>query len=137
MLYVPHPCPARFKLQILVPGVKSRQILEREQYFGNYDDPLCVMLNKFGKIIPIRSQDDMSRDGWEVAEPLELIFVRFVCFQSLQKVASIEIEWVDVLSLHLEFNSVTRRLKVFRFPSFCRLMYSGGHRSIVSRYVII
>jgi hypothetical protein len=133
MLYITPPSPIRSKLQTLASGANSRRIIKP---FLDIDQPLRVMLNRY-KVIPIRSRDDMNRDGWEITEPSESILVSFVCFQSLQNVASIEIEWVDELSLHLEFNRVARRLKIFRFPSFCRLMYSSSDRSIVSRYVIM
>jgi len=53
----------------------------------------------------------------------------------LDKVADVKVEWVNSLSLHLEFDNVRRRLKVFRFPSFCRLMYSQ-ETTLLSRLYI-
>lgn len=42
-------------------------------------------------------------------------------FYNLCKVASIEIEWVESVCLHLDFNSRAKTLKLFRFPCLCLL----------------
>jgi len=52
--------------------------------------------------------------------------------------ASVKIEWVDCASLHLEFDSSTKSLKLFRFPSLCYLMCSATsyhplHHSLLYR----
>jgi hypothetical protein len=59
--------------------------------------------------------------------------VPYVCYQTLRNVCRVEIEWVDALGLHLEFNSTRKVLKVFRFPSFCRLMYRHKQRGLLSQ----
>lgn len=41
---------------------------------------------------------------------------------TLTAVAGIRIKWVDALACHLEFNSTTKELSLFRFPSFCQSM---------------
>ncbi|KAH9205991.1 hypothetical protein DL95DRAFT_241707, partial [Leptodontidium sp. 2 PMI_412] len=43
-------------------------------------------------------------------------------FYTLHNVMKIQIEWVDCLSLHLEFDNQSKVLKLFRFPSICLLM---------------
>jgi hypothetical protein len=43
-------------------------------------------------------------------------------YYTLSKLAGLKIEWVESLCLHLELNKSDRTLKVFRFPSFCRLL---------------
>jgi hypothetical protein len=43
-------------------------------------------------------------------------------YWTLKKVAGVHIEWVDAISLHLEFDERTLALKVFRFPSFCAML---------------
>jgi hypothetical protein len=48
-------------------------------------------------------------------------------------VAGVRIQWVDCLSLHLEFDSRSKTLKVFRFPSLCLIMYRNNDRSLLSQ----
>jgi len=84
-----------------------------EGYEG-FDQPLFLLLNKFGRLIP---------EVGTFPQVPELISVSHVCFAMLDKVAEVKIEWVNSLSLHLEFDNVQRILKIFRFPSFCMLMY--------------
>jgi len=45
----------------------------------------------------------------------------------LSAVAGLRIKWVDALACHLEFNSRTREISLFRFPSFCQ--------SLLTRYI--
>jgi hypothetical protein len=50
----------------------------------------------------------------------------------------VEIEWVDMMNLHLEFNEALKTLKIFRFPSYCRILCSAkeaptNQRSILNR----
>jgi hypothetical protein len=93
------------------------------------DQSLHLLLGRFGKLIP----DLPLRRGSKVAPPSELIVVPFVCYQTLRIVCSVEIEWVDTLSMHLEFDSSRKVLKVFRFPSFCRLLYKYKQRGLLSQ----
>jgi hypothetical protein len=50
-------------------------------------------------------------------------------------VANIEVEWVDSLSLHLEFDKSTKILKLFRLPSLCLLMCCCENESPLTQYV--
>jgi hypothetical protein len=88
-----------------------------------------MLLGRFGKLIP----DTPLRRRTEVAPPFEWIIVPFVCYQTLKNICHIEIEWVDALSLHLEFDSSRKRIKIFRFPSFCRIMYRHQQRGLLSQ----
>ncbi|OTA54151.1 hypothetical protein K449DRAFT_401205 [Hypoxylon sp. EC38] len=38
---------------------------------------------------------------------------------TLHRLSNVKIKWVDVLSMHLEFDSSTKELALFRLPSFC------------------
>lgn len=101
----------------------------------NKDQPLYTLLREFGKIIPEYNRElspldapgalPGRHDGW--------IDLSLVCFHTLHKVATVKIEWVDSLSLHLEFDSRARILKVFRYPSLCFLMCCNEETSIMSR----
>ncbi len=87
----------------------------RQNGFDGFDHEVFIFLRRFGRLIP--------EHGVGLADATQLITVSYVCFAMLDKVADIKIEWVNSLSLHLEFDNVRRVLKIFRFPSFCMLMY--------------
>jgi hypothetical protein len=125
MLYDPQPAEPPGELEIRRPtgsilrqGMRLRSSRTftsyRQQCFDGLDQPLHVFLRKFGRLIP---------EPKAVVAGAPLIAVSSVCFAMLDKVADIKVEWVNSLSLHLEFDNVRRVLKVFRFPSFCMLMY--------------
>jgi hypothetical protein len=111
--------------------LQSRIFDTQSQDLEYVDQSLHLLLGRFGKIIP----DLPLRRRSEVAPPSEWIVVPFVCYQTLRTVGRVEIEWVDALGMHLEFDSNRRVLKIFRFPSFCRLMYKHKQRGLLSQYV--
>jgi hypothetical protein len=97
------------------------------QSLENSDQPLHSLLGTFGKIIPQRQKQGISGQisplyfalQRQDEERIELSLLRFY---TLNKVANIEIEWVDSLSLHLDFDTCRKRLSVFRLPSLCLIM---------------
>lgn len=126
MLYDPLPTPAPGELEVRrsVGYFPSRRLElhigrtflnYKQRGFDSFDQPVFMFLRKFGHLIP--------ETGVGPNEASELITVSYVCFSTLDKVVDVKIEWVNSLSLHLEFDTVRRVLKVFRFPSFCMLMY--------------
>lgn len=56
-----------------------------------------------------------------------------MCFNTLQSLAGLKIEWVTSLALHLELDSGKKTLKLFQFPSFCRMMAVERKSNILSR----
>ena len=125
MLYDPEPIqrPGQLKVRQVIgsmprPRARTRPgrtfIRYVQEGFDGFDQPLFVYLRKFGHLIP---------EIGVIPKVNELIIVSHVCFAMLDKVADVKIEWVNSLSLHLEFDNVRRVLKIFRFPSFCVLMY--------------
>ena len=73
--------------------------------FGNFVPPPCRQLNK------------PARDLYE-----DYIISTNLDYHTLSKVGHISIEWVDALSLHLEFHERSSVLRMFPFPSFCALL---------------
>jgi hypothetical protein len=109
--------------------LKSRTFDTYSQTFEYFDHTLSLLLGRFGKLIP----DPPPRRNFPLPPPTEYIIAAFVCYQTLRKVCQIDIEWVDALGLHLEFDSSRRVLKLFRFPSFCKLMYRHRARGLLSQ----
>jgi hypothetical protein len=131
MLYDPEPTqpPGQLKVRRAMGSMgRARARAHQDHTFIHYveavDQPLYIILRKFGRLIP---------EIGAFPEQPELIAVSHVCFAMLDKVAEIQIEWVNSLSLHLEFDNVRRVLKIFRFPSFCMLMYR--EQTSISKYV--
>lgn len=138
MLYDPRlDCkPKKFqvsKFTLKTDGYKTSlqtQVFDTQsQDLDEYKDhSLYFLLGRFGKLIP----DPPLRQQPEV-RPSEWIVVPFVCYQTLRAVCHVEIEYVDALGMHLEFDRSRRVLKIFRFPSFCRLMYKHKQRGLLSQ----
>ena len=80
-----------------------------------------MFLSRFGDIIP-EVKPAVSRRHSAVLS-FENINVQLICFAAAHHVTELEIEWVDSLGLHLELDASRKTLKLFRFPSYCRMMY--------------
>jgi hypothetical protein len=152
-LYTPKHNPKPNSLEIIKPTellkeeassqrvgrrFKSETFDNYEQTLENKDQPLFIFLKYFGKIIPQMDRaffpaQDTPPVFSTTARNESWLDISVICFHMLHRVANIKIEWVDCLSLHLEFNTNTRVLKIFRFPSICLLMYSRKGESPLSR----
>lgn len=113
---------------------RPRPFSRLEENIENNDEPLFRLLNRFGDLIPQYWQDCSTPQEWSSIRSGrcdDSIDISFVCFHAVNVVAGIGIQWVDCLSLHLEFDSRTKTLKLFRFPSLCLIMYSNNDRSLL------
>jgi hypothetical protein len=160
MLYEPVTSPEKNKLQLEQSNTKRRLRLRRSGIIHNFSldivspaqsipvtqQPLHRLFCRFGNLIP--RPDDLcnSREFgsgnatqagryWGGDFELEsTITVHHVCFHTLQKIVEIQIEWVETLNQHLEFNPGKKTLKLFRYPAFCWMMSRNtGFDSIPGR----
>ncbi|KAL2064597.1 hypothetical protein VTL71DRAFT_3734 [Oculimacula yallundae] len=138
MMYTPSLESDRISLQIIGPpsaqpgGItrswardKSMTFTRMKQDLQLADQPLPALLKAFGNILPQSKQPSFSGQITPFAShqrPEELIEASTLCLYNLHNLMEIRIEWVDCLSLHLEYNNKTKVLRVYRFPSFCLLM---------------
>ena len=82
------------------------------------DQPLNSLLVKLGSTIPKAeaftdpTSHSRTADGFWIEGGL-------VNYDILRKVAQIEIEWVEILGQHLEFDAQRKKLKLFKYPSIC------------------
>jgi hypothetical protein len=111
-------------------------ILSVEEDIENYDQPLFQLLKRFGGILPQCRRYSVTPQ--ELSNALserhdDQIEISLVCFHTMDVVAGIKIQWVDCLSLHLEFDRRSKTLKVFRFPSVCMIMYGNKGHSLLSQ----
>jgi hypothetical protein len=99
--------------------LNTRNLRRRSQDFGHVDRPIHLLLNQFGDIIP-QVKPEVARRNSLNSDNIE---VRLVCYGTALDVMPLVIEWVDSLGLHLELDESHKTLKLFRFPSYCRMMY--------------
>jgi hypothetical protein len=112
---------------------RRETIRNYQQSLHDIDQPLYLLLQKFGKIVPIANTSRGLEAVGLTTNPYDpAIELSLVCFHTLHRVASIKIEWVDSLSLHLEFDSYKKVLKIFRFPSPCLIM-ATNNSSVLSQ----
>jgi hypothetical protein len=141
MLYDPRIDCKPKKLQIAKTATNSlghrvnlsTQIFEtHSQDFEYVDMPIYIMLGRFGKVLPDQ-RDTTPQGNSNSGLSSGWIVTPYVCYQTLRKVCRIEIEWVDSVAMHLELDGSRRALKIFRFPSFCRIMYRRRQRGLLSQ----
>lgn len=127
MLYDPYSMPSVDKLQISeharlsqqASRLKTEALHTFEQDFNQVQQPLINLFYGFGEILPPFDSRTPSR----LVNHSEYLILSYLSYCTLTEVAKIKIQWVESLNLHLEFDEGARVLKLFRYPSFCRLMY--------------
>lgn len=140
MLYEAVPSRAANKLEVVRTSTTSsgyRNSLSTRKYhsymqnFDYIDFPFFELLAKFGQLIPQWKPHFANELG--SLRQAEVISVKDVCFNTLQGLADLKIEWVTSLALHLEMDSGKKTLKLFQFPSFCRMMVVENETHLLSR----
>ena len=142
MLYeaVSHPKPD--KLEVTKTSTSStgyRNPLMTKKYysfkqgFEYIDLPLYSLLGRFGDLIPEGRSHSIREAGFSGNNPAQIVTVQSVCFNTLHNLAELKIEWVTSLALHLELDSSKKTLKLFQFPSFCRMMAVERQQNALSR----
>lgn len=88
-------------------------------------EPLSELLMGFGVLLPSKNLclDDDQNIHHAFQQEVE-VEPRIFNAYTLHHLAGIQIKWTDALSCHLEFNSTTQELSLFRFPSFCQFCLS-------------
>lgn len=85
------------------------------------DREMAILLKGLGNLLPTRppdlaklaSETSKEASAWSPIVPSE------VNAHILTTILRVRIHWVDILSLHLDYDQATRTLSFFRFPSFC------------------
>jgi len=123
MLYQPAlgTCPLQLlAIADLMDGYNGQAFMKFKQDQSAIKRPLCDFLLGFGLMLPKENicisedpEDCQAYEKVDIVRPEELnAFL-------LHQFAKIEIEWVDVMAPHLEFDKATNKLYLFRHPSFC------------------
>jgi len=142
MLYDAVPDPKADKLEVTKFATSSfgrqnpittKKYLNFKQSFDYIDVPIYLLLGRFGHLIPEASSYSKHESSTVGGPPTEVVKVQSVCFNTLHDIAQLNIEWVTSLALHLELDSGNKTLKLFQFPSFCRMMSVDRDNHILSR----
>ncbi|KXX82640.1 hypothetical protein MMYC01_201086 [Madurella mycetomatis] len=94
------------------------------------DRPLFVLLKSFGNLLPARSsntcavavENSKAAPSWTGMYPTELNAY------NLHTLLQVQFRWVDTLALHLDYDTSTRTLSLFRFPSICASQLLKGQQ---------
>jgi hypothetical protein len=137
---VPHPGPDSLevkKTSTSSSGLRNALITRKyssfRQGFDYIDLPLDTMLDHFGCLIPMPRIHPLHPQWLSGNQQNEVIMVHSICFNTLQQIAGLRIEWVSSLTLHLELDSERKTLKLFQYPSFCRMMMIDRKGHMLSR----
>lgn len=114
-------------------ALSTRKFSAYTQGFQYIDLPLYNMLNRFGDLIPDLGFTPAREPRFPGGQSTECIIPQLVCWDTLHNVAELKIEWVTALSLHLEFDSGKRTLKLFRYPSYVRMMSCYRTKNLLSQ----
>src|SRR2546423_11853550 len=91
--------------------------------------PIHIMLKHFGQLLP-KTPKSLAVPGplffSEQTSASDRISVNYVNFRTLNSLACVRLEFVSSISLHLELDENLKVLKVFRYPSLCRVFCSGS-----------
>ncbi|OBS19719.1 hypothetical protein FPOA_11443 [Fusarium poae] len=82
--------------------------------------PFCEMIQSFGPLLPVKDDTVMQ----SVADPVfsvDSLYVSLLNASTLTQIGEIQIQWIDNISSHLQFDSETRVLKLFCLPSFAEV----------------
>jgi hypothetical protein len=123
MLYKPAfgTCPSQ-QLAIAdeLNGYTGQAFMTLKQDHSRIKCCLPDFLLGFGLMLP-KQNVFLSEDGEDrqAFEKISIINPGEFNAALLQSLARINIEWVDVMAPHLEFDKATNTLFLFRYPSFC------------------
>ncbi|KAG4441819.1 hypothetical protein IFR05_002683 [Cadophora sp. M221] len=144
MLYDANPNPKNGKLEVMRKStslsgrrnwVSTQKYCTFRQGFDYVDLPIYSMLGQFGDIFPHPVMSLCTEQDLAGCPTRGAIMVQSVCFSTLSGLAELNIEWVTSLAMHLELDAGRKTLKLFQFPSFCRMMAAQRADNILSRLV--
>ncbi|CAG8166267.1 unnamed protein product [Penicillium nalgiovense] len=93
------------------------------------DRPLSVLLKAFGQLLPARSANSayLASETGSMASVWKPLHPEETNAYLLHVLLHVNIRWVDILALHLDYDKTTRTLCLFRYPSFClEMLQSRG-----------
>jgi hypothetical protein len=130
-------CPLqRIAVADVMDGYHGQAFMKFKQDQSTIKRPLSDFLLGFGLMLPKEnicvSEDAEDRQAYE---KVDIVRPEEINVSLLHRFAHIDIEWVDVMAPHLEFDKATNKLYIFRHPSFgmanLSLLEEFGMRSMI------
>ena len=125
MIYKPNLTPVAGSYDIVSATPPSRvsrnRIWSRLQCGINPEDTIIDIIFELGNSGGPLPRQAKRLDSANSGEQ-EALRATNLSYYSLTRLADIEIIWVESIAEHLEFDRRLRKLKFFRFPSFCALV---------------
>jgi len=120
----------------VMDGYNSQAFMKFKQDYSRIKRPLSDFLLGFGLMLPKEnicvSEDAEDRQAYE---KVDIVRPEEINASLLRRFARIDIEWVDVMAPHLEFDKAANKLYLFQHPSFCManlsLLEEFGMRSMI------
>jgi len=125
----------------VMDGYNGQAFMKFKQDHCTIKRPLSDFLLGFGLMLP-KENTCISEDAedCQAYEKVDIVRPEEINVSLLHRFARIDIEWVDVMAPHLEFDKATNKLFLFRHPSFCManllLLEESGIRSMIYKSVI-
>jgi hypothetical protein len=130
-------CPLQLMaLADVMDGYTGQAFMKFKQDHSTIKRPLSDFLLGFGLMLP-KENICVSEDTEDLQayEKIDIVRPEEINVSLLHRFAGIDIEWVDVMAPHLEFDKATNKLYIFRHPSFCManlsLLEESGMRSMI------
>lgn len=120
----------------VMDGYNGQAFMKFKQDHSTIKRPLSDFLLGFGLMLP-KENICVSEDAedCQAYEKVDIVRPEEINVSLLHRFARIDIEWVDVMAPHLEFDKATNKLYLFRHPSFCManllLLEESGMRSMI------
>jgi hypothetical protein len=98
-----------------------------ERTLDERDQPLSTFLD-FGNILPLDLKETISGGEATSSYPTHIdkcIEVSHIGYHTLNKVADVQIQWVHDITTHLQFDTRSKKLNIFQYPSVCLIFDSS------------
>ncbi|KIV90278.1 hypothetical protein, variant [Exophiala mesophila] len=106
---------------------RKRVLSTFSQSIAKSEEQFHSLLGHFGELLP--EAEDMSSNAPLAGSTDNHLNIAYVSFHGLKNVAKLNIEWVNVMNLHLQLDQRKRILRLYRFPAFCRLLWQDDDES--------
>jgi hypothetical protein len=93
------------------------------------DRPLSILLKAFGNLLPARTSEtaQFASETGKRASKWHPLYPNETNAFLLHVLLHVNIQWVDSLSLHLDYDQSSRTLSLFAYPSFClEMLHNRG-----------
>ncbi|KAF2678547.1 hypothetical protein K458DRAFT_316608 [Lentithecium fluviatile CBS 122367] len=125
LLYKPDPgsCPpTQFAVTDECDGHRGLAFMDLRQDQYASSKPLHEFLMGFGVLLPCPNFNALASDDKRSLAKIKALSSDSFNAHLLANVGGVHVKWTDSLACHLEFDSDSNSLYLFRFPTFCAII---------------